>query len=281
MIGDETRGVVEAALGCVPAAGCGADESKLELEFKLAEELEPLGATPVPARDQRSITAQILAAYSWSCRHFPMCIRDSAGEWGAAVQTVAVGVSADEGEYVSASSPARPRVVFLAARWPLRSPYRVGSLLAHEMMHQALYLREHAETPVRPSSLGYSPWRRELRPGRLVWHAFWTFSTQFVGLAEATLAGADDILGEDPEITSFLAEMQVRIELCAQSLQEFELPSAPEAARIERGLAIVGGVGGRLERVEGYIGSRRTWMGVAEQEVQSWSALTALGPRAC
>lgn len=269
MISIETKQVVKTALGYIPPLNPKAEP---QIDFELADELKQLGASTVPQCDRKSVASQIIDAYLWSRSQFPMCVQDASGDWILALQTLSVGVSLDSDEYISASTPHRPYIIFLSAAWPLRSRYRLASLLAHEMMHQALYLRERRETPTRANSLAYSPWKRNLRPGRLVWHAFWTFSVQFVGLAEATV-GSNDILAADPGILSFLAEMQARIELCTHSLTEFDIVTAEETTRVGQALSIVRNMGKRLNTIKDYSSSQRSWTDIVNREVQSWEEL--------
>ncbi len=240
------------------------------LSFEPGEGLRALDATPVatPARPQ--VEAQVRDAHRWCAERFPLGIRDAEGRACRAVSAICVGQSRHPGEFLTASSPQRPGIVFAAAPWPVPSRYRLASLIAHEAMHQALYHRERQGPVARVGALGYSPWKEVLRPGRLVWHAFWTFSAQFLFLAEAV---ADpQLLAEDPDLTEFLAEMDARIECCAGSLVAFEILDRPETDRVERGLDLVASARTELAKiVPDYARRLARWAAKVEAELEAWA----------
>jgi len=86
--------------------------------------------------------------------------------------------------------------------------------------------------------LGYSPWRRETRPGRLVWHAFWTFSCQFSLLTVALCDTETDALSE-PSLLDFMATMPPRVEACFESLMQFDVAEQQELDRCRDALSYV------------------------------------------
>ncbi|MFD4357467.1 hypothetical protein ACFWPX_33320 [Nocardia sp. NPDC058518] len=129
----------------------------------------------------------------------------------------------------------------MAADWPLTSPYRFASLITHEGIHQALFIRELEDSPVRPGSSGYSPWKKTLRPGRLVWHAFWTFTCQLVMLCES-LQLDQRLIARDPSLFSFLADMEARISVCLDSLKLTEVVTPKEFERCTSAFNILTGL---------------------------------------
>lgn len=264
-----------------------------EVDFELAAELEQLDAVRLAPADEWAVAAQIGEAFEWCAARFPLCLRIPAGEPRAgdanrpkgvveddcdgshedrAIGRLKVARSARPGEYVTASSPHRLQQVFIAAPWPLSSPFRLASLFVHEAMHQGLYLRERSETPARPGSLAYSPWKGQLRPGRLVWHSFWTFMVQFAFLAEAFARETEVMLSADPGLPDFLADMDSRIACCAQSLAEFEILQPAEAARVDAAGDALAALAERLdEATGGYCRRRAAFAAEVNAETERWS----------
>jgi hypothetical protein len=273
MTSSSTLELVELALGYTSSQSCFAAP---RIDFALASELQALGAHVVPEARRPHVVSQVLDAFSWCSDRFPLGLRESPDSVIWAIQTLSIGHSAHEGEYLTASSPQRPYTVFVAATWPIHNRHRLASLFAHEAMHQGLYIRERNEAPTRRHSLAYSPWKQGLRPGRLVWHAFWTFSVQFVFLGQAVLEAFDEISSSDADISSFLAEMQARIELCAQSLDEFDVLRREERSRCEQGMHIVSSTTNQLRKITAYEESCLHWAAAANQEVEVWAANQAM-----
>lgn len=242
------------------------------LSFEPGDGLRALDARPVAARDRPAIAAQMIDAYRWCADRFPLGIRTIDGVRAPAVAAICLGRSGHAGEFLTASSPQRPGTIFVAAPWPLSSRYRLASLVAHEAMHQALYDRERAGPVARVGSLGYSPWKEQLRPGRLVWHAFWTFSAQFVFLAEAVASPTGTILADDPEMPEFLGEMDARLECCLDSLESFEIVAGAEQEYVQASSAIVSTMRSWLRaNVADYGAIRARWQLVIDRERDTWA----------
>lgn len=194
--------------------------------------LDPACAS-VPPEIRGATRRAVTAAFLWCAARFPLVTApDAEGVRHGAIRHLDVRRTPD-GELLGSSSPGTPGCVVLGASWPVGPVYRLASLLAHESVHQALFVREAVADPVRPGSFGYSPWRRTIRPGRAIWHAFWTFAAQFALLADAVAENAD-ILDEDPGLLGFLAELFPRIELCLDSLHQFTVVDAAETRRCDR-----------------------------------------------
>jgi hypothetical protein len=243
------------------------------LSFEPGDGLRALDARAVAAEDQHAIAAQMIDAYCWCARRFPLGIRTIDGARVSAVAAICLGRSGHAGEFLTASSPQRPGTIFVAAPWPLSSRYRLASLVAHEAMHQALYDRERAGPVARLGSLGYSPWKEQLRPGRLVWHAFWTFSAQFVFLAEAIASPAEAVLAADLEMPEFLGEMDARLECCVESLASFEIVAGAEHERVDAGSAIVSAMRSWLgANVADYGAIRARWQAMVDHERDTWAS---------
>lgn len=171
-------------------------------------------------------------AFEWCGARFPLPEQfTEAAAPGPAIRQVYLR-RAREGEYVGCSSAHFPGEVVLAAGWPLDTPYWLASVIAHETVHQALFGRESVDNPVRHGSLGYSPWRRTARPGRSVWHAFWTFTCQLSVLTDA-LSAAPCLADADRHLPSAMAAIAARIGRCLDSLHRFEVVTDAELRRCE------------------------------------------------
>lgn len=267
---ERTRKVAELALGPPPDA---VPEHVPGICFDLSSELAALGSSPIASRLQEIVAGQLRAAYAWCTERFPLRMRDADMNPVSAILEIHAAHSAHVGEYLTASSPHRPYRIFVAAPWPLPSIYRLGSLLAHEAMHQGLYNRERIACVARPGSLAYSPWKQRLRPGRLVWHAAWTFSTQFSLLCDAMLSEGDAMLAVDPDLLNFIAEMEARIVLCIESLETFEVLDPDETGRVAESLAETAFLAQAMVEHHGdYASLRSRWSERVSQEIDDWSA---------
>ncbi|MQY30367.1 hypothetical protein NRB56_59690 [Nocardia sp. RB56] len=171
-------------------------------------------------------------AFEWCGARFPLAEQFSEAATPSPAIRYAYLRRAREGEYVGSSSAHFPGEVVLAAGWPLENPYWLASVIAHETVHHALFGRESVDNPVRPGSLGYSPWRRTTRPGRSVWHAFWTFTCQLSVLTDAVRA-APRLADEDRDLPSCMAAMAARIDRCLDSLHRFEVVTDAELRRCD------------------------------------------------
>jgi hypothetical protein len=260
--------VARLALGYEPPR---CPQSAPQVSFELAVHFAGLSACAVAPGDRATAEKQILDAFWWCHPRFPLSVRRADGTVTPTIQQFRVGHALHEGELLSASSSQAIGTVLLAANWPLRSIYRLGSLVAHESMHQALFQREIDGGPVRRGSLGFSPWKNSLRAGRLVWHGYWTFSCQFALLGEAVLQTPKDMRLVDPGIDRFLAEMFARISVCRQSLSIFEILSDEGFQECEAAFSIVERISDRLSDSTEY----GVLLEIVEREVfdefESWS----------
>lgn len=207
--------------------------------FELGPHFGEFNLRSVSQRERPLVSARLTEAFLWCADRFPLCITNASNN--TTQQTITqftVGRSVHRNELLTASSAQAAGIVLIAARWPVKTFYRLGSLIAHESMHQALYVRENLSSPVRPRSFGYSPWKNSLRPGRLVWHSFWTFVCQFTMLSESVLDD-NQILQMDPKLIAFLADMQARILVCHDSLRTFELVTSEELEKCDEALSIL------------------------------------------
>lgn len=245
------------------------------ISFELGDGLRALDATDIRPDERLATEAQLLDCYRWCAKRFPLVIRDPYNKRCRAIEAIRAGHSAQPGEYLTASSPHYPYSILVAAPWPIPSRFRLASLLAHEALHQALYNRERQGPVARVGSLAYSPWKAQLRPGRLVWHAFWTFTGQFIFLTESVAIEGEAILSADPSILDFLAEMEARIECCAESLAAFDILPSAEAGRIQPALTAMRSAGESLARLSGYEGQRSRWAAAVQRQVESWGSRQA------
>lgn len=148
----------------------------------------------------------------------------------AAIKTVQIGRLTEHRRMITGSSPDAPRVVRLAANWATVDARHVAGVMLHEAVHQLLYSRELLASPVRRSSIGYSPWKFQERTGRLVWHGFWTFAVQVSFLLETLEDSSDQSYRE-------IAEDFARLECCVESLDIFRLlSSSSENIRAKEGV---------------------------------------------
>ena len=235
--------VLQHALGCAPKY---INQVAPVISFELGSPHSDLGCRSVEGEDQSAIAEQLLGAFFWCANRFPLSILTMPeNDFQQSIIKFVVGRSSHRGEYISASSPKTLRVVLLAADWPLKSHYRLASLIAHESMHNLLFIREAVGSPVRSGSLGYSPWKTTLRQGRLVWHSYWTFVCQFVMLGESILSDSS-LLQADPGLTRYLAQIQARIIICSESIKDFKVVNDHELSECDSALAFVDEVSRQL-----------------------------------
>jgi hypothetical protein len=262
-----TDKVIAKALDYLP------DRTDLEtpfFDFDLLPQFTHLSCRVVSGDERRLAANQLTEAFFWCQRRFPLRLRAADGSHRASIRRFVVGYSTHKDELLSASSAQVPGMVLMAAQWPLTSIYRLASLVAHESMHQALYERERLASPVRNASLGYSPWKYTLRPGRLVWHAFWTFACQFTLLAEAATE-EPELLMDDPELTRFLADMAARVCLCSESMMDFEIVSDDEARRCGDALLVVQSLCEELRDYPGYSEAATHAENEVFRDYEAWS----------
>ncbi len=224
-----TESILEECLGYVPQY-VGTEIPLLSFGYH-GTNFSDLGAYIVPDEQRADVGEQLAEAYRWCASRFPLSVRSHlTGDLERSISKFVVGHCAHKNEMLSASSAQALGVVFMAADWPLRAPFRFGSLVAHETIHQALFRREITDSPVRAGTVGYSPWKNTLRPGRMVWHAYWTFTCQSGLLAESMLA-SPVILDGDPGLISFLADMEARTSVCLYSLEFSDIIRVDELER--------------------------------------------------
>ena len=126
---------------------------------------------------------------------------------------------------LTASSPEEPGTIWFAANWETLTIRRIAGNALHEARHQLLYHREASDANLlRTHAIAYSPWKQRERPGRLVWHAFWTFSVHCVFLADSITAGDAEFNEDNAEI----GDMYLRLKQCFDSLEMFDVVSDPE-----------------------------------------------------
>jgi HEXXH motif-containing protein len=225
------------------------------------------------------VRRQLAEAYAWCAARFPLSVRAPGGDGSVrSVSLLIVGHSRQRARLLSFSSPQAPGQVFIAADWPLSSPYRLASLLAHEDIHQALYVREAESSPVRPRSLGYSPWKGTVRPGRWVWHAFWTFTCQAALLGES-LTRDRSLLERDPTLSRFVAEMMARVGVCLESLQIFDIVTTEELDRCRRAGSMLDQVADRLGGIPDFDQVRASARDGVSADFRDWATSQLSGAR--
>jgi len=267
-----TLEVIQSCLGYLPEFA-GSEMPELYYDDRLGSNFEGSGAEPVSSGLRHEVSRQVASAFTWCIERFPISSRDPAtGGLRPTVTALCIGRSLRAGRLLSASSPQAPGIIFLAADWPLRTPYRLASLIAHESIHQALYAREAQFSPVRPSSLGYSPWKNTLRPGRWVWHAFWTFSFQLTMLGEA-IHSDRPILAGDSSLLGFVADMYSRVGLCLRSLEDSDIVTRPELERCQAALAIVDLVAENLADVDDFGRVKAMAEAASFREFRDWALM--------
>ncbi|MCG3769180.1 MAG: hypothetical protein JW384_00300 [Nitrosomonadaceae bacterium] len=156
------------------------------------------------------------------------------GPLSAPIVEAELGQVLEPRKMLSASSPEAPGVIRFAAHWSSFELPRGAALILHESVHQLLYAKEAAASPVRLKSLAYSPWKQTIRPGRLVWHAYWTFAVQVGFLLE--------LANQIPQVevrVGELAAMFARLEKCKESLTDFKILNDEEELRVVEGMKIL------------------------------------------
>ena len=143
------------------------------------------------------------------------------------IRHVRLGEIPDRRRLVTASSPQEPGTIWFAANWGSLTTRRIAGNLLHEAVHQLLYQREESDASLlRAHSIAYSPWKQRERPGRWVWHAFWTFSAHCVFLAD-TITSGDVEFNEDKTEVGI---MYLRLKQCSASLEMFDVVANSEEA---------------------------------------------------
>ena len=234
----------------------------------------PCGA--VPPSKRAVVREQLGGALDWCVKRFPIGIASGPTDVGTepAIRRIVVGQCTRRNDMLGVSSPDAPGVVVAAADWPLTTFYRFASVIAHEAVHQALFRREVASQLVRPRSLAYSPWRRTLRPGRNVWHSFWTFASQFSMLAEAALSEVG-IVREDAKILEYLAEMYVKLRVCKDSIMLFDVLGHSQCHSWTRALDVVEELAELLRKLPGYTVAEARWNSEDQTAYRSWARATS------
>ena len=185
------------------------------------------------------------------------------------IREAQLGKIGDPDSMLSASSPGALGVIRLAANWYEVDLRRAAGVILHESVHQLLYGREYGESPVRFGSIGYSPWKRRERPGRLVWHAFWTFAVQLGFLVDTV----GNMRGCKMDGSSQIVEMLAHLESCHCSLRIFEIVQAEEElARIEAALHRISQVISAMPLGEGGADRIRLAREHARSEFNGWAA---------
>jgi hypothetical protein len=201
----------------------------------------------VPREEQPNACRIVEDAFRWCAMNFPLGVPTETDRLRfLAPRYIDVRLTPSN-IYLAASSADRLGHILLGAPWPVECTYRLASLIAHEAVHQGLFLREQHSSPVRPGSLGYSPWRCRTRPGRLVWHAFWTFACQFSLLVSAA-SGNEGAIQIDRDLVDFMATMPPRCESCLDSLIQFDIVKDSELIRCADALSYVALSADRLSR---------------------------------
>lgn len=268
--------VVKLSLGYVPETTEGCRPSVLFAD-RLGETLDSTAARPVDSGKSREVAReQLLGALEWCACRFPLSMRAGSNPCLGSIHEINLGRSVRPGRLLSSSSPDLAGVVFLAAQWPLLFEHRVASIIAHESIHQALYLRETCDFPVRGRSLGYSPWKDTGRPGRWVWHAYWTFSCQVALLMKAVVEdpSLQDI---DVNLVKFVADMDAKVGLCLYSLSLFDIVSETELARCQEARSVLDGMATTLAEVSRFDQERVAAVDRAHSRLASWAATLVTG----
>jgi hypothetical protein len=228
LAGDETQRVV-----CCVDKPC----EQIEFGWEPPEELKEIGIIDSWI-DRRSAQGLFLS----SLQRMRECVDTFAvpagsNPPGSLLDKVVLGSLQDPRRIVSASSPQQPGLIVFAADWSHTCTRRAAANLLHELVHQVLYWREAAFADVvRANSLGYSPWKLAERPGRWIWHSFWTFAVHCAYLAE-TAKTEQSVSAED---RLEVALMYLRLKRCLDSVESFEIVVDPaEMSRMRGALSAV------------------------------------------
>jgi hypothetical protein len=253
------------------------DEGKtppVTFEDRLGDNFDGNAAREVDDSVHEIAAREIAEAYQWCATRFPLSIRsESKTRFERSICEISVGHSVHPDRLLSASSPDLPGVIFMAAGWPVNCHHRVGSLIAHESVHQALYVRESESTPVRRNSLGYSPWKKSVRPGRWVWHAYWTFACQLALLADSLLEDRS-LQSRDIHLVRFIADMDARVAICLYSLELFDIVSDEELNRCTKTRSILDDLSVGLSCISGYDDARAAASNATRVEFTCWAEAT-------
>jgi hypothetical protein len=244
-------------------------EATPAIEFPASTEIADAATTAVGAGQRQGAGRTSADAYDWCRRTFAS---EVAAPGGGAITKLRV-VTCTPGQLMTASTEAVPGEIVVGAHWPLETHYRLGSLLAHEAIHQLLFEREATDSPVRERSLAYSPWRVETRPGRLAWHAFWTFACQIALLAE-TMVGEPGMAADEPELPRFVARLLPRLPIALDSLERFQVLSAAELDHARRAMDALDDPIARLVRDFELEQTVESEEGTAHDELEAWALAT-------
>lgn len=209
-----------------------------KLSFNLESVLPNSGFEKVDPVMINQIYSQVIEAYEWCSGKLPLCHVNQNNQCQPFIVSINIGKSANPSELLTASSIQNRGNMILAADWILPSIYRLGSLIAHEAVHQILFLRELQGSVIRENSIGYSPWKGTLRKGRLIWHSFWSFTCQFSFLAESVLK-AEKIVCDDQGVLSYLAEIYAKIFICQFELAERTILIASESSACDIAFKVI------------------------------------------
>ncbi|MGE4593409.1 hypothetical protein [Alcaligenes sp.] len=192
----------------------------------------------LPLIEQGGARALVLHAWEFAKAHFPFGARIGEPQTTPLrVTRIDLGRAPNCEEIVSASSPQLPGFIQIGVPDKRSYALRISSLLVHESMHQALYLREIHSKPFIENALGYSPWKKRLRSARLVWHSWWTFAVQYAYLIQI-LSNEPSIIEVDPGLVKFTAERKAELEIAFFSIRscntflESEASACLEAATL-------------------------------------------------
>lgn len=207
-------------------------EGKPIISYDLERVISDSAFTNVNQSLKRKIDSQIIKAYEWCGKTYPLYYSDGQNKIHRFIVSITIGNSAHRSEILTASSIQNIGNMILMADWPLPSVFRLGSLFAHEATHQLLFLREQAGETIRSRSVGYSPWKGTLRKGRLIWHSFWSFTCQFVFLSERVVLETE-VYSQDKGILKYLAEMYSKLSICTEELIQRNIVSMEELSACE------------------------------------------------
>lgn len=265
---DFTRQMLTLALNYAPKM---ANPPLPKLEYDNLKKMTDFDVLPVSLSLRETVSKQLLQAFCWASDRFPLSIDEAkTGLSQPTIESFAIAHSPREKEILSASSIQAPLHILLAVDWPLKSIYRLASIIVHESMHQALYVHERSFPSVRYGSLGYSPWRTTLRAGRMVWHAFWTFSVQYAVISDALLAD-NRIVQVDPDILNYTALMQERIRIALNSLELFDITAPPELRKCEQAVCVIDAIACELRQFPLYDKAEKKAATAAFNDYRLWA----------
>lgn len=162
-------------------------------------------------------------------------------------------VSRNRGIY-SASSFDEPGNVLLATSWRTIDKEMLVSTLVHEAVHQLLFHIESCSQAdiYRTNSLAYSPWLKKERSGRLVWHGFWAFSSQFCFLANKIINEEYHKSSVNLSLLKQVSFMFSSVALARLSLEYFEVLLPVELSKVNSVYEIVKSTNIELMRLKEY-----------------------------